>query len=259
MDLSAYYNEICKEPIIDRASEYDLFLEFQDPTTTEDRKQAIRTQIIKSNLRFCFKQAKYFSKNDPSLFEELILAANEGLIVGFEKYKPSAEIRFLSYAGWWVRQRILNVMSKMRIVALPIWRQQLSARILKFIEKKETWTLEDLKKEFPDVDEKDLIELSGTRFLTFYLTDMSPDLPDFEVNPISSTVEKQIDNARLASKIKELPPVQAEIINLMFGFHTGEEMSNSEICRTLGISKEQFKEHKNHALEYLKGVLVDHV
>lgn len=119
MDLSQYYTQICKHPLLSREEEHDLFMELSDPTTTEKEKDRIKNKIIKSNLRFVFKTAKKFSKNDPDIFEELIAAGNEGLLVGMEKFELSKNVRFLSYSGWWVLQRILKEMSKMRIVALP--------------------------------------------------------------------------------------------------------------------------------------------
>jgi RNA polymerase primary sigma factor len=119
MDLSRYYSEICKTPLLTKEEEFDLFMELNDPAISEKEKAKIKDKIIKANLRFCFKTAKKYSKNDPDIFEELICAGNDGLLVGLEKFKPSMNVRFLSYAGWWVQQRILKEMSKMRIVSLP--------------------------------------------------------------------------------------------------------------------------------------------
>lgn len=257
MDLASYYNEICKEPLLDRETEFDLFMELQDEGLSQAERDAIRDRIIRSNMRFCFRQAKYYSNNDPGMFSELILAANEGLVVGFNKYKPSTEVRFLSYAGHWVNQRILKSMSQMRIVSVPIWKQQLIARIAKYMEKNEEVTLENLKEEFPEASEKDLVELSRTSFLTFYIEDMSAEHPDFEIDPIGSEVEARIDNERLHSIIETLPELQAEIIYRTFGLKGGEEMTRADIAKDLGISKEQLRDLRKQALDQLKILLRD--
>lgn len=259
MDLSKYYELICREPMIDRHTEYDLFMTYYDDGVSDEEKRLIKEQIIKANLRFCFKQAKYFSKNDPNIFEELILAANEGLVVGFEKYKPSTEVRFLSYAGHWVKQRILKTMSQMRIVSLPIWKQQLSSRIVQYMEKNEGFTFDDLKKDFPEVSEKDLRELSETKFLTFYIEDMTHTSPEFEIDPIGSDVEAKIDNERLNSIVGNLPPLQKNVLSMLFGLGGETENSHAEICKRLQISKEQLREQRRLAFETLKDLLADHV
>jgi RNA polymerase sigma factor (sigma-70 family) len=252
MDLSAYYTDICKHPMMSREEEYDAFMELQDEGLSLVEREKIKDKIIKANLRFCFKQAKNYSKNDPDLFEELIAAANEGLIVGLEKFKPNRQVRFLSYAGWWVVQRILKEMSKMRIVSLPIWKQQASARIQKFIETREVEvTFDDLKKQFPDIAEKDLRELHQTRYLTYYLDDMSDD-PSFEIDPIGTEVEVRMDRERIHSMINQLPSPHKEIIEMSFGTLDGEEVTHANIAKQLGISKDQLREYKKEGLEMLR-------
>lgn len=252
MDLSTYYESISKEPLIDRYQELDLFLEYYDPAISKTRKEQIKAQIIKSNLRFVFKQAKYFSKNEPDTFQELIGAGNEGLLVGFEKYKPNPEVRFLSYAGHWVNQRILKAMAGMRIVALPIWKQQLCAKIHKFIDSKENATFEDLKKEFPDVQEKDLRELFDTKYLTFYIEEMDVNGPEFEIDPIGSEVESNIDKERIHRIVEELPSPHKEIVQMTFGLKDGEEKTHSEMASALNLSKDQLREYKREAMSILK-------
>ena len=252
MDLSAYYHEICKEPMIDPATEQDLFIDLQDPGIPESEKIKIRERIIKSNLRFVFKQAKNFSKNDPEIIGALISAGNEGLLVGLEKFEPQKGVRFLSYAGWWVKQRILKEMSKLRIVSLPIWKQQLSARILKFMENREVEvTFEELKKEFPEVHEKDLRELYATRYLTYYIDDLTDD-PSFEIDPIGTEVEVRLDRERIHQLISKLPSPHREIIEMSYGIVDEEELTHATIAKQLGISKDQLRLYKREGLEMLR-------
>lgn len=256
MDLSYYYDTIMKEPLLGKEEEQDLFLELADEGLSETRKRQIKDRIIRANLRFVFKEAKRYSKSDPSMFGELISAGNEGLLVGLEKYKSDSGYRFLTYAGWWVKQRILNQMSSQRLVALPIWRQQLSSRIQKVVEANEDITFEELKKEFPDVPEKDLKELFQTRFLTFYIEDLGDD-PAFEINPIETQVNTKLDQEKLHLAISELPSIQRRIIELSFGIVDGEEYKPVDIAKKLGISREQFKLAKKEALIKLKTILGD--
>lgn len=250
MDLSKYYERICKIPILSKEEEYELFLILKGDDYTQKERDAARTKLINANLRFVFKQAKNYSKNDPILFEDLISAGNEGLLVGIEKYNPSKKVRFLSYAGWWVIQRILKEMSKMRIVALPIWKQQLAARIMKFRGTNEEATLTEVKAAFPDIPEKDIEELYQTRFLTYYIEDMEEE--EFEINPIETEVEKNIDNKTITDIVNNLPHPHKSIIIMAFGMEDGKEVNSATIMKKLGLNRDQFREYKKEAMEILR-------
>lgn len=256
MNLANYYDKIIQEPLLGKEEEQDLFLELQDEGLPESRKAEIKDRIIRANLRFVFKEAKRYSRNDPSAFEELISAGNEGLLVGMEKYDPNSGYRFLTYAGWWVNQRILKQMASQRLVSLPIWRQQLSARIQKVVEANEDITFQELVDHFPDIPQKDLRELFQTRFLTFYIEDLGED-PAFEINPIETSVNVKLDQEKIHSIIEYLPSPHKEIIQMSFGILDGEEVKPADIAKELGISREKLKALKKEGLEMLKEVLGD--
>lgn len=256
MDLAKYYEQISREPLLKKEEEQDLFLELADIGLPKKRRDAIRDRIIRANLRFVFKEAKKFSRNDPIIFEELIAAGNEGLLVGFEKFKPETGNRFLTYAGSWVIQRILKHMSTLRIVSLPIWRQQLSAKIQKLIDTNENLTFDELKEKFPDVPAKDLLELFQTRFLTYYIEDLGED-SSFEINPIEEEVEARLDQNRLHDAVATLPPLHRSVVRLMFGLEDGVDRKHFEIMDELKISKETLKNTKKEALTMLKEIFGD--
>lgn len=252
LDLGAYYEIITREPLLSKEEESDLFLEMQDQGLLVKRRDAIKDRIIRANLRFVFKEAKRRSKNDPYLFEELIAAGNDGLLVGMEKYNPDCGYRFLTYAGWWVKQRMLSVMGKQRIVALPIWRQQLSVRIEKVLEANENMTLAELKEHFPEVSNKDLKELFETRFLTFYIEDMGED-KEFEIDPIENIVNRRLDCEKIHKVISELPELHRSVINITFGLIDGDDKKKpADIAKELGLSRDRFNNLKREALDMLK-------
>jgi RNA polymerase sigma factor (sigma-70 family) len=255
-NLANYYDKISQEPLLGKEEEQDLFLELQDEGLPKSRKVQIRDRIIRANLRFVFKEAKRYSKNDPSTFDELISAGNEGLLVGLEKYNPNSGYRFLTYAGWWVKQRILKQMSMQRLVALPIWRQQLSARMERVMEANEDITFDQLREHFPDIPVKDLRELFETRFLTFYIEDIGED-PAFEINPIETSVNTKLDQEKIHALVEELPSPHKEIIQLSFGILDEEEVKPADIARELNIPREKLKQLKKEALEMLKEALGD--
>ena len=253
MDLTKYYSEICKEKILKKEEEISLFEKYRNPVTSDKEKVQIRDRIIKANMRFAFNQAKRFSKNDPGMFEDLISVANEGLLVGFDKFDSTKGIRFLSYAGWWVNQRILKAMSKMRIVDLPIWKQQLASRIQKLIDNNEKLTIADLFLEFPEVSKKDIKELYQTRYLTYYIDDMNED--EFEIDPIGEDLQKQLDDHKVWKAVASLPSPHREVIARCFGLEDDSEHSPAKMSKALKIPKEEIQKIKVEGLAMLRAVL----
>lgn len=268
MDLSIYYEEICRQPLLSREEERRLLNIYFGEEYSESQKKQARQTILSANLRFVFKKAKSFAKGDPYLFEELIGAGNEGLIVGLEKYDPNSSVRFLTYAGWWVIQRQLKEMSKVRLVQLPIWKQQLSSRILKAQEAaNHPLSIEELQQLFPDAKEKDLVELSGTRYLTFYFEDMVEDDQSAEDGLTSDSLNEEVDVEGVLEEIFQqadvnkllslLPEVQASVIKLAFGLHDGKERSSSFISEYMELSRDEVRRLKKDALKHLQRLAIN--
>lgn len=256
MDLTKYYTEICKEPILKKEEEFFLLTEYVDPTTSEKRKEEIGNRVIKANLRFAFKQAKNYSKNEPGMFGELISAANEGLMIGLTKYNPDRNVRFLSYAGWWVVQRILEEMSNMRIVSLPKIKQQLSSKIVKALDNDESLTLSGVKALFlkEGVSEKEIEEMYRTRYLTYYIDDLEEE--NFLIDPIADEVQKRMEETKLWKAINSLPSPHRELIARTYGIEDGEEYSPAKLSRTLKINKNDIQRIKQEGLTMLKEKLL---
>ena len=256
MDLTKYYTEICKEPILSKEEELSLLTEYSDSTISENRKEEIRNRVIKANLRFAFKQAKNYSKNDPAVFGELISAANEGLMIGLTKYKPDRNVRFLSYAGWWVIQRILEEMSNMRIVSLPKGKQQLASKIGKLVEGNSSLKLSELKELFKgdSISDKDIEEMYRTRYLTYYIDDL--DEENFLIDPIADEVQKKMDETKMWRAVNSLPSPHRELIARSFGLEDGEEYSPTKLSRTLRINKADIQRLKQEGLDMLKELML---
>ena len=250
MDLSKYYTSICKFPNLSAEDEVGLFKRYYSSEATEVEKEKIKATIINSNLRFAFKQAKIKAKGDMSLFEILVPAANEGLVVGFLKYNHKSGFRFMTYAGHWVFQRILKEMSVMRIVSLPIWKQQVAARIQKAKENNEKITIPDLVKEFPEVNQKDVMDLFQTQYLTFYIDDFDND--EFEKDDILVQVERKLDDERVRKAVAELQSPHREVIAKMFGLEDGEEYTIPKLCKALKIPKDTLRTIHAEGLDMLK-------
>jgi RNA polymerase primary sigma factor len=255
MDLSRYYEEICREPILTKDEELAVMAIYKNPSSSEKERQRAKDRIIRANLRFVFKQAKKYSRNDPSKMDVLISAGNEGLLIGLEKFDPRKKKRFLTYAGWWVIQRILKEMSQMRIVSLPIWKQQLASKIARLKMTNPKITVKEISAMFPKLSEKDITELFDTSYLTYYIDDL--DEGALEAEGSLTSVEKSLDIQQLHDIIYSLPSPHKDLIIAAYGIEDGVELSTPRLSRRFILTRDQIKQLKKEALEMIRERLSD--
>ena len=74
---------------------------------TKDVKKV--NELYRMNQRYVKVVAQSYTNQGLPL-EELIEAGNKGLYVAAEKYDESSNNSFISYAVWWIRQRILEAL-----------------------------------------------------------------------------------------------------------------------------------------------------
>jgi RNA polymerase primary sigma factor len=111
--LSMYFSEIREYPLLTKDEEKTLARDIQkgDP-------QALN-ELVESNLSFVAKVAsEYRSLGLP--FEDLLNEGNVGLIEAAKRFDASKDIKFISYAIWWIRKSILKALSEQsHTVRLP--------------------------------------------------------------------------------------------------------------------------------------------
>lgn len=252
MDISKYYTEICKEPMVTKEEEEKLMAIFFSDSTTERDKSKIRERMIKANMRCVFNLARRYSRSAPETFPELIAAGNIGLITGFDKYKPDRGTRLLSYAHNWIFQAIMEEMAGFRLVKLPTYKQQIASKIQKKVDKNEGLSVEELKKDFEGtgVSDKDIEDLYKTKYLTFYINDL--DESNFEINPIEEEVQKLLDDEKCVAMVNKLPSPYREVIAKCYGLTTDKEQSVSKISRDLKLNKDDIQGYKEEGLKMLR-------
>src|SRR5512132_2281436 len=125
--LNHYLQEIAKIPRLTPERERELGKRVQ-----ENDKAALE-ELVKSNLRFVVSYAKRY-RNSHVLFLDLINEGNIGLIHAAKKYDPDKNVKFITYAVWWIRQAILHALSEQGgAFRLPPKRANLMYRLEKAI------------------------------------------------------------------------------------------------------------------------------
>ena len=125
--LNHYLQEIARVPRLTPERERELGKRIQ-----ENDKAALE-ELVKANLRFVVSYAKRY-RNTHVLFLDLINEGNIGLIHAAKKYDPEKNVKFITYAVWWIRQAILHALSEQAgAFRLPPKRANLMYRLEKAI------------------------------------------------------------------------------------------------------------------------------
>ena len=103
--LNQYLQEIAKFPLLTPERERELGRRVQ-----QNDKAALE-ELVRSNLRFVVQYAKRY-RNTHVLFLDLINEGNIGLIHAAKKFDPEKNVKFITYAVWWIRQAILHALSE---------------------------------------------------------------------------------------------------------------------------------------------------
>lgn len=106
--IKKYFAEVTEIPLLDSKEEYKLAMK-----VFKSGDEHARQKIIKSNLRFVVSVAKqYHAVNRNMILDDLISAGNEGLIIASEKFDPTKGFKFISYAVWHIRAKIIEYLNK---------------------------------------------------------------------------------------------------------------------------------------------------
>jgi RNA polymerase primary sigma factor len=123
--LKTYFNQIKAIPLLSFEEALELSKRIQQGDEDARRK------LIEANLRLVIKIARGYVSNETPLMD-VIQEGNLGLIRAAEKYDYSKNIRFSTYASWWIRQAISRYISnKQRAIRLPHRKEVLLYRIRK--------------------------------------------------------------------------------------------------------------------------------
>jgi RNA polymerase primary sigma factor len=121
--LQMYFNQIKSIPLLSFEEELALSRKVQQGD------KAARQKFITANLRLVVKIARGLIARDVA-FMDLIQEGNLGLIHAVEKYDHIRNVRFSTYAGWWIRQYICRYLAnKRRAIRLPHRKEEILKRI----------------------------------------------------------------------------------------------------------------------------------
>jgi RNA polymerase primary sigma factor len=224
-----------------------------------------RQELIMANTRLVVSIAKMYQGRGLSL-ADLIQEGNLGLMKAVDRFDPERGVRLSTYATWWIRQTIARAAGDSgRTIRLPINQGQRWGRLRRTFEElsqqlgrepsyEELAFASDLTVEQVQAtllaarEPMQIDELAGSeedRPREDLLADMESELPE-------QATGRQLLTDAIAKLLDMLPPREADILRLRYGFHDGENHSMAQIGEIMGYSRERIRQLQHEALNKLR-------
>jgi RNA polymerase primary sigma factor len=257
--LKSYFNQIKKNKLLTFAEEIELSKRIQ-----QGDKAALDT-LVNSNLRLVVKIAMDYQMPEMSLLD-LIQDGNMGLIKAASKYDYKKNVRFSTYASWWIKQAIMRALSnKRRTIRLPHRKEEKLRKInkvynalyQKLMRKPSIQEIADeMKIEVDDVTA--LLNCMNT-VVSFDKENCDDSLTlhelyeDNSYNPDRQLMKKCLKEETMKF-LEQLMDKEKQILLYRFSFLSGRKYTLKSIGEKLGISPETVRQIELKALKKLKKV-----
>lgn len=224
--VATYYEDLKRYKPLNRVRERKLLKRCKKGDVTA------RNALIEHNLRFVFDTARRYSGLGVPM-GELISEGNLGLIRAINKFDEARDVKFITYAVWWIRQGMSEAVRRHRsTMQSEIDPTQPNDGII------QNMILEDEEDEDGSCQENLFVQTTERDEAEREMEDMQKDM-----------VEKLL--SKLAKR-------EREVIEEYFGLTGGEEKTLCEIGKDMGLTSERVRQIKVCAMNKLRtSVLVD--
>jgi RNA polymerase primary sigma factor len=211
---------------------------------TEEETKEIQKELLEGNLRFVITVSKQYQNQGLDL-PDLIAEGNLGLMKAIEHFDWSKQLRFISYAVWWVRQSILQSLNEnARTIRLPV-------NVVQELHKAK----KELDKSGVELPEK-FINLPYTVNLDSPLNEEGDTLLDVLNNPNADLADANLSTEqtlkeKLLSMLDALDEREKIIIQDYFGL-SGSTRTLEDIGNDFDLTKERVRQIKEKALRKLR-------
>jgi RNA polymerase primary sigma factor len=258
-DLRTYLRENGKHRVLTQPEERELLFRMR-----RGDKRAFN-ELITANLRFVISVSRmYLNQGLP--FTDLISEGNLGLIRAAKSFDPSNSCRFITYAVWWIRQRILHALAEQsRNISLPISKAAMLRKLMfvrKTLEQKRS--REALPSELAEslaIKEQEALSLMQAGLATVSLSYPVGGSETFSIeeriaDPSSVGADVEYDDSRRRRRVLDvldgLKDLENRVLRLYFGLDQELPMTLEEIGSRLDVSPERIRQIKECALNRLR-------
>ena len=248
-----YLNDI-ERPILSEELEKVLLVEIK-----KGNKDA-RQLFIESNLRLVVSVAKKYTLSNLELLD-LIQEGNIGLIKAVDRFDLSQNLRFSTYAVYWIKQAIVRALkNKSRSIRIPVYLQEIYPKFQKIylnlydqLGRRPTYQEIAENMQISLLQAESLVKLISGEHNIISLDDhinnddehsdyksllIDPNIDienDLETKEFKTDITNMLEQCGLSKK-------EIVVILLRYGFYDGEEKNLEEISNILKVSRERARQ-----------------
>jgi RNA polymerase primary sigma factor len=243
-EISYYLKDIRKIKVMTPEREKELSKLMMSETLTEKQRKDVEKELLIGNLRFVITVAKQY-QNQGLDFPDLVAEGNLGLLKAIKNFDWSKNLRFISYAVWWVKQSIIQSLNdNARTIRLPVNVVQELHKAKREIESN-GGKLSDKFSSLPSMIDLDMnINEEGDTLIDM-IPNVDADAPDAVFN--TGDILKQ----KLINTLNVLDERERVIIEDYFGM-SGTPRTLEDIGSDFGLTKERVRQIKEKALRRLR-------
>ncbi len=255
--LQNYFSGIKKQTLLTFEEEIDLSKKIQGGDDA-----ALRL-LTESNLRLVVKIARSYMSPGLS-FLDLIQEGNIGLMKAAEKFDYRKNVRFSTYAAWWIRQSIVRALAKnQRHIKLPHRKEELLRKVQRYYY---SYSQDHGRKpEFQEIaaalhvreEEVTAVLNSSTPVVSLDWEDEETDsrlvdmFEDTTYQPDDELLKKcaQEDTVKFLDHLREK---ERKVLLYRFSFYGGKKLTLKRIGEEMGISPETVRQIEMKAIKKLR-------
>jgi RNA polymerase primary sigma factor len=248
-EIQQYLKDIRKKKVMTPDREKELSVLMKSGTLTSSEVEKVNKELLEGNLRFVITVAKQYQNQGLDL-ADLIAEGNLGLMKAIKNFDWNKDLRFISYAVWWVKQSILQSLNdNARTIRLPVNVVQDLHRAKKEIDAK-GGELDIKFASLPSMIDLDMeINEEGDNLFDVLKND-DADMPDETFNT------KDILKTKLLGLLTCLDERERAIVEDYFGL-SGSPRTLEDIGGDFNLTKERVRQIKEKSLRKLRNLSGD--